>query len=149
MVLNDYTTADLHKVVRFITFLLQLLLELQAAERQIWRVSWVYESLQAVFDTIPCLAGMWHRGATGECTPQALTTSWGMPQPAPVISSTALPEWLWRFWNHLHVYTVFNGSDVCATVFCFSAKVLSTLYFSLMFFFTVQELNNALCFPVV
>lgn len=71
--------------------------------------------------------------------------------PSPLLSFTAQPllsdfdtfEIIFKFiW-------FFNGNYMCAKVVCFSAKVLSTLYFSHLFFFTVQEFNNGLCFPVV
>lgn len=84
----------------------------------------------------------------GPCPPGP--DDWLRNAPAhPCHFHTAPPEWLWHFWNHLQIYMVFNGTYVCSKVFCSSAKVLSTLYFSHMFFLTVQKRNNALCFPVV
>lgn len=43
----------------------------------------------------------------------------------------------------------YNDAYVCGEVFCYSAEILSTLHFSHIFFITVQETNNALCFPAV
>lgn len=156
-VLNDHTSTHLHAVMGCITCLF-LAASGAAGSREA-----NLKGVLGVWDSSGCL---WHSSVT--CwdvaylslhnlmcerrkwwAPQAIRTGWGMSQPAPVISSAAAPEWLWHFWNHLQIDTGFNGTYMCAEVFCFSAKVLSTLYFSHVFFFPVQELNNALCFPVV
>lgn len=119
MMLKDDACTHLHGVTECVTFLFQLLLELQAVERQIQRAFWMYGTVPAIFTAIPCLFGMWHippssasrvsreSGSAAECVPQVLKTGWGIFQPSPDIFIATHPEELGHFWNHLQIYMVF------------------------------------------